>query len=95
VPTANQIIASQLDSTANVVSGLALDDIGEDGHALANRLWRIAAHLRNRERMNVNPDVIRAWAKSQGYHIRETGRVPVAIVREYYNTVLDPADDGG
>lgn len=93
MPTANRVIASQLDSAANVVSGLALGDIGEDGHALANRLWKIAAHMRNRDRRNVNPDVIRAWAKLQGHHIHETGRVPAAIVAEYYDTVATP-DDG-
>jgi hypothetical protein len=91
VPTANQVIANQLDSAANVVSGLVLADIGMDGHAVANTLWRIASHLRNRERMNVKPEVIRAWAKLQGHHVRETGRVPAAIVQEYYETVLDPA----
>lgn len=93
MPTANQVIASQLDSAANVVSGLALEDMGEDGHAVANKLWRIAAHLRNRDRKNVSPEVIRAWARLHGHHIRDTGRVPAAIVQEYYDKVLRPADD--
>jgi hypothetical protein len=32
----------------NLVSGLALEEIGEDGHLVANVLWKIAAYLRKR-----------------------------------------------
>lgn len=95
MPTVNSVIARQLDSAANTVSGLALEEIGEDGHAIANRLWRIAAHVRNRDRRNVSPDVIRAWAKLHGHHIYDTGRVPAAIVAEYYDQALSPIDDDG
>lgn len=45
----DRIIAGLLDQAANTVSGLDLGEIG-DGHALANRLWRITAYLRNRRR---------------------------------------------
>lgn len=93
--TSNQVIARQLESAANAVSGLVLDDIGEDGHAIANRLWKIAAHLKNLSRRNVSPDVIRAWARSRGHHIYPTGRVPAAIVAEYYDAMLGPANDDG
>jgi len=40
--------ARHLNSAANVVSGLVLDGCGEDGHALANRLWRVVGFLRQR-----------------------------------------------
>lgn len=52
MPTANQTIAALLDRAANAVGGLSLEDIGEDGHAIANRLWRVAAYLRNRDTPN-------------------------------------------
>ena len=45
---ADRILAGHLDGAGNMVSGLALEDIGEDGHALANRLWRVAGYLRRR-----------------------------------------------
>jgi hypothetical protein len=93
VPTTSQVIARQLESAANAVSGLALEDIGEDGHAIANRLWKIAAHLKNQSRRNVSPDVIRAWARLHGHRIYDTGRVPAAIVAEYYEQALSPIDD--
>jgi hypothetical protein len=48
MPTANQIIAGLLDATANAVSVLDLTAIGEDSQAVASKLWRIAAYLRNR-----------------------------------------------
>lgn len=41
-------VAEKMDSAANTVSGLSLEEIGLDGHVLANQLWRIAAYLRNR-----------------------------------------------
>ena len=45
---ADMIIAGILDDAGDLVSGLALEEIGEDGHALANRLWKVAGHLRRR-----------------------------------------------
>lgn len=45
----DRLTAKILDSAANTVSGLELSEIGEDGYALANKLWRIAAYLRTRE----------------------------------------------
>jgi hypothetical protein len=42
------IIAEKLDHMGNVVSGLELSEIGEDGHALANKLWKVAHYLRTR-----------------------------------------------
>jgi hypothetical protein len=44
-----QIYARHLDTAAGMVSGLDLAGCGEDGHALANRLWRVAGHLRARD----------------------------------------------
>lgn len=46
---ADAITAGYLETAGNIVSGLHLDPIGEDGHAVANLLWKIAAHLRRRE----------------------------------------------
>jgi hypothetical protein len=45
---ADRIMARDLDHAANIVSGLVLEPIGEDGHTVANLLWKIAAHLRSR-----------------------------------------------
>jgi hypothetical protein len=45
---ANRIIAAQLESAGNTVSGLRLEEIGEDGHAVANLLWKISAYLKGR-----------------------------------------------
>jgi len=36
------------DAAGDRVSGLDLEEIGMDGHAEANRLWKIAEYLRNR-----------------------------------------------
>jgi nucleoside-triphosphatase THEP1 len=47
--TADQIIARQLDEAGNTVSGLCLEEIGEDGHAVANKLWKIAGYIRKRQ----------------------------------------------
>lgn len=47
--SADKIAARQLDSAGNLVSGLNLDEIGEDGHQVANLLWKIAAYLRRRD----------------------------------------------
>lgn len=41
-------MARELDSAGNTVSGLNLEAIGEDGHAVANLLWKISAHLKQR-----------------------------------------------
>jgi hypothetical protein len=45
---ADKIVADLLDKAGNWVSGLDLSEIGEDGHAVANQLWKIAAYLRTR-----------------------------------------------
>lgn len=45
---AGKIIAGILDDAGDLVSGLRLEEIGEDGHAVANLLWKIAGHLRHR-----------------------------------------------
>lgn len=45
----DRINADQIESTANTISGLLLEEIGEDGHAVANKLWKIAAYLRKRD----------------------------------------------
>lgn len=87
MPTAS--LAAQLDALADEVSRLSLEDIGEDGSVVANRLWRIATHLRNRSHRTVSHDVIRAWARLNGYHVGDTGRVPRSVVRDYYDDVLD------
>lgn len=94
MPTANQVIAALLDRAANTVSGLSLEDIGEDGHQVANKLWKIAAHLRARDRKSVSPDVIRAWARQQGYRVHGTGCVSREIAAEYYSAVTQPARGG-
>lgn len=44
----DQIIAEQLDRAGSIASGLALEAIGEDGHAVANLIWKIAAHVKQR-----------------------------------------------
>lgn len=41
--------ASYLESAGNTVSGLDLSEIDEDGHGVANLLWKIAAYLRKRD----------------------------------------------
>ena len=48
----DKIAARHLDEAASIVSGLILDEIGLDGHGEANRLWRIAAYLRERAKRN-------------------------------------------
>lgn len=45
---ADEVIAQTLESAGNLVSGLDLTPIGEDGHALANKLWKISGYLRGR-----------------------------------------------
>lgn len=46
----DRISARILDGAGNTVSGLDLSEIGEDGHAVANLLWKIAAYLKKRDR---------------------------------------------
>jgi hypothetical protein len=45
---ADKIIAEKMEQAGNWVSGLSLEEIGEDGHAVANKLWKIAAFLKKR-----------------------------------------------
>lgn len=44
----DRMLAYDLERAGNTVSGLDLSEIGEDGHAVANKLWKIAGYLRNR-----------------------------------------------
>lgn len=48
MPSFDRIAARELDSAGSIVSGLILDEIGEDGHAVANLLWKISAYLHRR-----------------------------------------------
>jgi hypothetical protein len=44
----DRINARFFDEAGNRASGLILDEIGESGHGLANRLWRVSAYLNQR-----------------------------------------------
>jgi len=46
----DRIAARIIEDAGNTVSGLDLSEIGEDGHAVANLLWKIAAYLKRRDR---------------------------------------------
>jgi len=48
----DKITADYLASAGNRLSGLDLEEIGMDGHDLANRVWRVVEYLRTR---NVKP----------------------------------------
>jgi len=48
--SADRIMAREFDHLGNWASGLCLEPIGEDGHAVANLLWKIAAYLEKRDR---------------------------------------------
>lgn len=52
----DRLNAATLERAANTVSGLCLEEIGEDGHLVANKLWKIAAYLRRRAD-GPNPEV--------------------------------------
>lgn len=45
----DKVAARQLESAGSTASGLELSEIGEDGHAVANLLWKVAAYLRRRD----------------------------------------------
>ena len=45
----DRVIAGIISDAGDLVSGLDLTAIGEDGHLVANRLWKIAAYLRRRK----------------------------------------------
>lgn len=45
---ADKLMADALNHAGNMVSGLDLEDIGEDGHAVADLLWKISGYLRHR-----------------------------------------------
>ncbi len=49
MPSFDRINAQFFDEAGNRVSGLILDEIGEDGHAVANLLWKISAYLKERD----------------------------------------------
>ena len=44
----DKILAEVFDRAGNCVSGLNLDPINEDGHEVANKLWKISAYLKKR-----------------------------------------------
>jgi hypothetical protein len=44
----NRINAAFFDDAGNRASGLCLEEIGLDGHGVANTLWRISALLKER-----------------------------------------------
>jgi len=44
----NRINAQFFDDAGNRASGLCLEEIGLDGHAVANTLWRISAYLKRK-----------------------------------------------
>lgn len=44
----DRILAEQFDSAGDAASGLVLDEIGLDGHDVANLLWKVAAYLKRR-----------------------------------------------
>lgn len=44
----DRINANFLVSAGNRLGGMELEEIGENGHDLANRLWKVAAYLRTR-----------------------------------------------
>jgi hypothetical protein len=44
----DKILAEVFDRAGNCVSGLNLDPIDEDGHAVANTLWKISSYLKRR-----------------------------------------------
>lgn len=48
---ADQILAEVFDRTGNLVSGLSLEAIDEDGHAVANLMWKISSYLKRRAQM--------------------------------------------
>lgn len=45
---ADKLMADVMNHAGNMVSGLDLEDIGEDGHLVANLLWKISGYLRHR-----------------------------------------------
>jgi hypothetical protein len=45
---ADKIMADALGHCGNIVSGLNLDAIGEDGHEVASLLWKISGYLKKR-----------------------------------------------
>jgi hypothetical protein len=46
----DRIAARIIEEAGNTVSGLDLSEINQDGHAIGNLLWRIAAYLRKGDR---------------------------------------------
>jgi hypothetical protein len=46
--TGDKILAKVFEQCGNCASGLDLSAIDEDGHAIANKLWKIAAYLKRR-----------------------------------------------
>jgi len=48
----DRICARHIETAANIISGLELSEIGEDGHLVANKLWKIESYLRKRAKRN-------------------------------------------
>ena len=46
----DRINAQHIEECGDRISGLDLSEIGEDGHGVANLLWRIAGYLKRRDR---------------------------------------------
>ncbi len=46
--SADRFLAQVFDQAGNYASGLDLAPIGEDGHQVANLLWKISGYLRGR-----------------------------------------------
>lgn len=44
----DRIMAKHINNAGNIVSGLNLSEIGEDGHEVANLLWKISSYLKRR-----------------------------------------------
>ncbi len=44
----DKVNASYVEEAGNIVSGLDLSEIREDGHEVAGLLWKISAYLRKR-----------------------------------------------
>jgi hypothetical protein len=42
--TIDRYLAREFDSAGDMASGLELSEIGEDGHAVANLLWKISSY---------------------------------------------------
>lgn len=60
----DRINAHYFDEAGNRASGLCLEAIGLDGHAIANQLWKISAYLR--KRAEARRDIVDAYQFTDG-----------------------------